>query len=354
MEIVRIKNAPRRGGSQNLFSVLISRLDYNLNNPMYVAVDETGYFKDKTGTEIGLVTLVSITDSEWQSFQTFAQKVIPEGIENTKGKLLTDDQRTKLMKYIGKKQEIKYTSYLYDLSGGSDQWVNFHRAETIKRAEKNITAMGKKLKPTYVSDIRLLLRQLNNLSVSDYSKFVMFTEIIIGWQQYFQFDYVFTHTSRDSWIMNITVDMQNQPQKFIRLIQSMLILTTNERNPNYGIYTPKEWGSDHPFIKRHTVDNDMHRHNAREFYKDFKIGNEKENPILFLPDLIGYVIYTSILRQKQKKWLKLLKRIKPNRSLTITTKHKSGFYHITGFDKSKNPRKVNPAIKSHWNSVASL
>lgn len=317
---------------------------------MFIAIDETGQFRDQTGKNIGIVTLVTITESEWLKFLAFANKTVPQGLNNSKGKTLTAFQRERVLKYIGSKPEIKYTAYLYDLSGGNDQWVEYHKSETIRKAEDKIKVMGNRLKPSYVKDLRLYLNQLGNYSVGDYAKFVMFTELFTEWQRFFQFDYVYTHIKNDSWHMHFIIDTQNQPNKFVKLVQATLKLTTSELNPNYGIYTPKEWIADHPFIEYHSKDGDTQRHDGQKFYEDFVIGNEQDNLQLFLPDIIGHTLLNSILRRKEKRWLMNLKRLKQNRSLTITNKFKNpdGYYHITGFDKSKDPKDVLPMVKEHY------
>jgi len=321
---------------------------------MLVAVDETGYFRDQSGEKIGLVTLVTVTDSEWSKFSSFIKKIIPSGVAGVKGRNLTREQRIKVLKYLGKKTEIRYTTFLYDLSSGADQWVKWHRDETIRKLESSVERMKDKLFPSYKKDIELLRNQLRKLSLGDYAKFVMYTELLIAWQQYFLFDYFYTHIGNDNWKMHHVLDMQNEPQKFLRLVRSFMILTVNEQNPNYRIYTPAEWGKDHPFIIKHSMEGDINKQNGHIFYEDFRIGNEQTDTCLFLPDLVGYIIYTSILKRNQKEWLKSLKRIRQNRSYTITTKHKDGYYHITGFDRAKNPYQVNKIIKEHWKLMKNI
>ncbi len=323
---------------------------------MIVAVDETGSFRDNTGKTVGIVTLVTVTDSEWVKFSTFMSENIPRSITKIKGSTLTIAQRERVLKYLGSKPEIKYTAFLYDLSSGNDQWVEYHKTETIKKAKGTIKAMGNQLKPSYVKDIRLYLNQLGNYSIGDYAKFVMFTELFIEWQKFFQFDYVHTHIKNDSWRMHFIIDTQNQPNKFIRLVQATLVLTTSDLNPNYGINTPQEWIDGHPFIDYHSKIGDIQRHDGRKFYEDFKIGNEQDNPQLFLPDVIGYTILNSILRRKEKRWLMNLKRLRQNRSWAITNKfkHPDGYYHITGFVKSKDPKNVLPMIKEHYRLMKHL
>ena len=315
---------------------------------LIVVADETGSFRDKTGKSFGIVTLVTITDREWIKFSTFMNGIFSGGFVGVKGRNLTKYQRERILKYIGSKPEIKYTAFLYDLNSGADNWVDHHKKETIRRADEKMKAMSRQLKPSYIKDLRLYLNQLNNYSIGDYAKFVMFTELFRGWQQHFQFDYVYTHVKNDSWRMHFIIDTQNQPSKFIRLVQATLKLTTNELNSDYGIFTPQEWGQKHPFITYHSKDGDINKHDANKFHEDFRIGDEKIDEPLVLPDIIGHTIMFSILNRRETMWLKYLKRLKQNRSFTITTKHDKGYYHITGFDRSKDYLDVNPIIKEHW------
>lgn len=55
--------------------------------------------------------------------------IFPNGFTGIKGRSLTKEQRKQILRYIGKKPEIKYTATLYDLSGGSDELVNYHKSE---------------------------------------------------------------------------------------------------------------------------------------------------------------------------------------------------------------------------------
>jgi len=321
---------------------------------MLVLVDETGSFRAMKDKNFGIVTLVTITDSELDNFDSFMLNMFPAGYSNIKGKTLRDAEREKILKYIGKKPEIKYTAFLYDLTSGTDEWVNYHRNETIRRTENKLEEMKDQLFPSYTADMNLFLNQIRKYSIADYAKYVMFTEIFIEWQQFFQFDYVYTHISRDSWDMRHVIDMQNEPNKFKRLVTNTMILTTNEQNPNYRIYTPKEWGEKHPFIVKHSQKDDIRKQNGRVFFKDLKITTEQEEPRLILPDLIGYIIMNSILKRDQKKWLMSLKRITQNRSLTMIHKRKSNYYKITGFNKIKNPYDVHPPLREHDRKMRSL
>lgn len=318
---------------------------------MIVTVDETGSFKEKGDIEYGLVTLVTITDSEWIKFSEFMKNLYPAGWHEIKGTNISLENRIKIIKYIGKKPEIKYTTFLYDLTSGTDEWVNYHRNEEVKRLNKTIEDIkNKKGHQSLISELELLRNQLGNLTVSDYSKFIMIFELFVEWQKYFQFDYFYTSPQNDSWKMKHIIDTQNKPNKFKNLLKNLIMLTTNELNPSYGINSPKEWMVNHPFNKIYGVPNRPEAFNGKLFYKDFKIGTEQKDLQLILPDLIGNTIHKSIKNREKPMWLKLLRRLKPNRSLTITNKvsgNKYQYYLVRGFDRLRERKAVSPAIKEH-------
>jgi len=321
---------------------------------MIIAVDETGDFRRSSDQKFGIVSLVTITDSEWIKFSNFIHKHFPNGFENLKGKTLSNIEREKVLKYIGSKQEIRYSAFVYDLSGGKDESVEYHKSETINRAKEKLKILEKDLNPSYINDTLLYLNQLRSYSIGDYAKFTAFTELFINWQKYFLFDYVFTNIKNDSWNLKIVVDTQNQPNKFLRLVKNTLKLTTNELNPNYRIYTPKEWPPNHPFLNNNSETGNIHRQDGNKFYKNFIIGKEEEYPELFLPDFVGHTIQNSILKRNEKKWLKNLKRVKPNRSLSIKNKNSESYYKIIGFDRDKDSKDILLELKEHYNLMREI
>lgn len=325
---------------------------------MIIAVDETGCFSESGTLKYGLVTLVTVTDKEWVKFSGFMDNLYPKGWSKIKGTNITFENRQKILKYIGKKQEIKYTCFLYDLTPGTDEWVKWHKNEQVKRIEKSITSVKKQSgHPNLIRELELIRNQIRNLSVSDYSKFIMIFELFVQWQRFFQFDYVYTYHKNDSWRMRHIIDTQNKPDKFKWLVKNMLSLTTSERNPNYGIYSPKEWLNGHPFNEIYGMKEDINKINAKLFYENFKIGNELQDLELLLPDLIGNTIHKSIQNRKIKQWLKLVKRLTSNRSLTITNKvtgNNHQYYLIRGFDKLRPKKAVNPILREHCLLLAKL
>lgn len=318
---------------------------------MIIAVDETGSFRAGKDLSYGLTVLVTVTDSTWSDFVKYANSLFPDGWEDIKGNTIGEKEREQLIKFISKRDEFKYVAHLYDLGFGEDLVVKEH--QNIQKAK----FLGHKVKPSMQRELQLLHNQLGNLSVSDYSKFILIFELFVEWQRFFQFDYVYTHPSRDSWILWHIVDTQNKPEKFKDLVKKMLILTTSNLNPSYGIYSPAEWKKNHPFNERHCVDGDVAKQSGRVFFENFEIGNEQSDPCLILPDLIGHTIHKSIANPKGKRWLKLLRRLKNNRSLTMTNK-KTGkpeqYYLVRGFDKNRGSENVAEEIKEHYRLMRDL
>ncbi|MBI2310279.1 hypothetical protein HYU90_00415 [Candidatus Collierbacteria bacterium] len=318
---------------------------------MVIAVDETGSFRAGKGLNYGLTVLVTVTDSTWGDFVKYADGLFPSGWKNVKGKTVGEKEREELIKFIGKRDEFKYVAHLYDLGFGEDSVVKEHQA--IQKAK----FLGQKARPSMQKELQMLHNQLGNLSVSDYSKFILIFELFVEWQRFFQFDYVYTHPSRDSWVLWHTVDTQNKPDKFKDLIKKMLILTTSNLNPNYGIFSPAEWKREHPFNERHCLDGDVTKQSGRIFFENFKIGNEQNDPCLILPDLIGHTIHKSISNRNEKRWLRLLKRLRNNRSLTMTNKRTGKpeqYYLVRGFDKNRDSGGVAEEIKEHYRSMRDL
>lgn len=325
---------------------------------MIVTVDETGSFRSEGSLEYGIATLVTISDSEWENFSSYLNKLYPNGWKEIKGTNIRIEKRKEILKYIGRRQELKYTSHLFDLTSGSDNWIQSHQKEQVKRIEKAINRIKiQKGHPNLIKELTLIRNQVRNLAISDYSKFILIFELFADWQKYFQFDYVFMHPGRDSWKLKHTIDMQNKPDKFKGLIKSMLSLTTNMLNPNYQIFTPKEWSEQHPFNAKYGIKGEKYLINAKKFYSNFKIGTEQNDPWLILPDLIGNTIHQSIKFRKEKSILKMLKRLKPNRSFAIInaqTGNKNQYYLIRGFDKSKDRKDVNLILREHYFAMKNL
>jgi len=100
---------------------------------MYIAIDETGSFKEGRDLEYGIITLVSISDSAWKMIQLYLDDIFPNGWQDVKGKNISISKRKLLLNFIGELKEIKYTSILYDLSLGTDEWVDYHKnGQTVK------------------------------------------------------------------------------------------------------------------------------------------------------------------------------------------------------------------------------
>ncbi len=320
---------------------------------MFIVLDETGDFKDPKSKRFGLVTLVTITDSELRKFDSFMLSIFPKGYGEIKGRMLSESEREKVLKYISSKPEIKYTSLVYDISFGGDDSVKIHAEKSLTKLEAAIGGL-KNLSPKGKQQFELLRNQLRKYKIGDYAKFVIYTEVFIAWQQYFHFDYIYTHLKRDSWELHFILDSQNEPSKFQDLLKKMLGLTTNELNPNYSIYTPNEWDKSHPLVQRYSEKGDVNRINGKDFYQDLIVGDEKTYPSLFLPDVIGYTIYNSILNCHNVRGLKFLKRLRPNRSMTLTHGGKNGYYTVGGFGGVILAPDMNEILREHYTLMSKI
>jgi len=319
---------------------------------MIVGVDETGSFKISQTEQLGLVTLVTVTDSEWKNFQEFINKNFPTAFEKTKGSNISFSDRIKIIKYIGRHPEIKFTTIVYDLNYGQDTIVESHKINQIIKIQDWIINNLTTANPLLIKDLELLRNQIGNLSSTDYSKFFFITELFIEWQQFFLFDYVYTHIARDSWVMEHVVDMQVKPDKFKRMVNATMHLTTNNYNPNFSIKTPQEWNNVHPYLVKHSVNGNRELQDGNKFFEKFKIGTEQIDHILFIPDLIGNTIFNSILQCDDVQWLKILAHLQQNRSITMTKNgKKNNYYLIRGFSGASSPIITSLIFQKHFEKM---
>lgn len=321
---------------------------------MYITIDETGSFREGKDLEYGLVTLVSITDKELEKLKKYVDSIFPEGWSTLKGKTIDDIRREKLLKYIGTKHEIKYTSILFDLTFAKDDWVNHQRDGQVQKVTVAIEDLEKNGgHPNLIKEMKLLRSRLSKLSNADFSKFILIYELYREWLQYYQFDWLYVHPKNDNWDLNHIIDNQSRAGNFKTLLEQMLILTTNHLNKDFKTFSPEELkGVDHPFEKKHsTVFNGKSAIDGHKIFQNLKISNEQDDPVLLLPDLIGHTIHKSIKHRQEQKWLKMLKRIKSNRSITLNNRFREGkdnYYLVRGFDRSKTKYDMNPIINEHY------
>jgi hypothetical protein len=315
---------------------------------MKVLTDETGAFESIEAGDFGVVTLVTISDNEVPRLEEFLNSLFPDGFENVKGKNISDEDREKVLKYIGKKQEIKYTAVILDSSLVSKESVKRHQAMQSAKFDEWLEKFGDVAQPTLKRDIEVLRNQMRNLSRSDYLKFMIVNSVYRYWVEFFQFDYVFMDVKNDSWVFEHIIDTQNAPGRFKNLFYGFLMGTTNN-TLDFKIACPEEWPADHPMNRDYSEKGRGFR--ADKLFKNRAISSEQEEPLLLLPDLIGNTIFRSI-HQQTPYWLKLLKRIKPNRSMSMTLKNKHGYYVINGFGDVNDA--TDKKIKSHYKKMIAL
>lgn len=321
---------------------------------MYIATDETGSFREGKDLEYGIVTLVTITDKEWGKLKGLLDQLYPEGWSHIKGTNIEDEKREKIIKFIGKKHEIKYTSILYDLTFGTDEWVDYHKAGQVGKIKEAVESLkAQNGHKSLIEEIELMARRLNGMSNADYSKFILIYDIYREWLQFYQFDFLYIHKNNDTWDLNHIIDKQSRAGNFKTVLDEMLVLTTNNLNPEFRTYSPEELkDKDHPFELKHaTLFEGRSAIDGRKVFKNVKISNEQDDPVLFLPDLIGNTIHRSIKFRGEKKWLKMLKQIKSNRSIIMNNKFRQGknnYYLVRGFNPTLDRYQVNPIITEHW------
>lgn len=324
---------------------------------MYIAIDETGSFREGRDLEYGIVTLVTITDKEWQKLKAYIDSIFPEGWNAIKGNTIDDIRREKILKYIGTKNEIKYSSILFDLTFANDEWVENQRSGQVEKVTIAIEDLEQNGgHPNLIKEMKLLRSRLSRLSNADFSKFILIYELYREWLRFYQFDWIYIHPGNDSWDLHHIIDNQSKAGNFKTLLDQMLMLTTNHLNKDFKAYSPKELKDDHPFERKHaTVFNEKSAIDGHKIFKNLKVSNEQDDPVLLLPDLIGHTIHKSIRHRYEPKWIKMLKRVKSNRSLTMNNKFREGkdnYYLVRGFDRSKTKYDINTIINDHYSLMS--
>ena len=308
---------------------------------MIVALDETGDFIDAAGEKYGMVTLVSWTDKEFDSFKKEMSKLLGSEWHINKGQTISLDDRTKVIRYVGRRPEIRYTTLLYNIEPDNSFSIRKQQNEAVFKIRHRLA--GQLDAPAdIVEKIDLLSNQLEGLSVTDYVKFHLIIVLYHQWIAAFALDYSHTHLSRDGWRIKYTIDTQTKSARFLQMVQLFLKLNMHQANFTYSMVLPIEWGLDHPFLKNHVVKDLEDR--IKLSFDDMVIGREQDHPELFLPDLIGNTIFRSINRQDDTRWLRLLKKLKPNRSHAITVDKEATENYYYDIHKLGSKDEVSDAI----------
>lgn len=321
---------------------------------MYVFTDESGHFVESNKSQLGIIVVVSVTDKTLTKFKEYAQDLLGDSLTTIKASTLHFQTREKLLKFIGKNEEIRYSAFVYDYAATTDKAISKHKANQLKKLEEAIEKLRPIAKyPSLVKELDLLRNQVNKLSLTDYMKTILVVEAYRQWTKTFTFDYVYTDLTRDSWSVYHIFDMQNKPVRFVKMVYSLLYLTTNTvAGAKYKVYLPKEWSEKHPFLQKHDSKEGV---DLKKFYSHRRCGNDEVDLGLKLPDLISNTLLRSVQRNDKKRWLKILKRIQPNISIT----HRRGragrrdYYTVVTFpdEGSSGPSKL---VREHWNLMRNI
>ncbi|MDO8618623.1 MAG: hypothetical protein Q7R49_01615 [Candidatus Daviesbacteria bacterium] len=313
---------------------------------MNVFTDESGHFVESPNSEWGILVVCTITDKALGEFSTYYMNLLGENWPKAKASQLDFNTRRTLLKYIGRHPEIQYSAFIYDYKSTSGDSISSHKLGQVKKLEEAIERTRPIAKhQSLITSLELLRNQLRKLSSSDYLKVIMTFTYYKEWIQTFPFDYVYTNTSRDSWEMKHVFDMQNAPEKFVKLIYSLLYLTTNSlAGANFPLYFPTEWPKDHPYFQNyHTSEGtDM-----RKLLSNRRCGDDTKDIGLKLPDLISNTLLRSIQRQNEIQWIKILGYIKSSRSFLHKKGGRTGYYKTIAFPGGSD---IHPSskIKRHW------
>jgi hypothetical protein len=318
---------------------------------MHIFTDESGQFNESLNSEWAIMVICSITDKELQQFSEYYTGLFGNQWSTVKASQLELATRKKLIKYISKHDEIRYTAIVYDFKSTSENAISQHKAGQLMKIEEAIEKTRPIAKyPSLITDLELLRNQIRNLSSCDYLKVIMTYEAYRDWMQTFPFDYFYTNWSRDSWILDHVFDMQSTPGKYIRIFYNMLYLTTNSlAGANFPLYLPQEWPMDHPLFKKYHTEEGT---DMRKMLENRRCGDDKQDIGLKLPDLISNTLLRSIQRQNEIAWLKILNPLKGNRSYVHKKDNKPDFYKIIAFrgglDNVEPSSKISTHAKLMW------
>jgi hypothetical protein len=321
---------------------------------MHIFTDESGHFVESENSEWGIIVMVSISDSALKDFEDFIIKLMPDDYHSFKASNLDFKIREKILKYIGSRHEIKYSAFVYDYKSTSMDAATKHRSGQIQKIEKTIdSAVNNKANPSMISEVKLIRNQLNKMSISDYIKTILVTESYKEWSRTFLFDFLYIDKLRDSWKLHHILDMQNKPERFVKVVYSLLYLTTNNLAGNkFRVHVPSELANDHPLITNYETSEGI---NMKEVMMSRRCGDDKKDIGLKLPDIISNTLFKSICNRNEIKWLRALKRVKSNVSIT----HKRGrnqrvaYYTILSLmaDLSTGP---SDSIREHWDAMKAV
>lgn len=320
---------------------------------MHIFVDESGQFVESPNSEWAILVVSTITDKMLVQFDQFYKSLFGNKWPEIKASQLDFPTRKKLLRFIGKYDEIRYAAFVYDYKSTSENAISLHKAGQIKKLEEAI----EKTRPiakhkSLIGDLELLRNQLRKMSASDYLKAIMIIECYRDWIQIFPFDYFYTNIKRDSWLLEHVFDMQSTPSKFVRIIYALLYLTTNSlAGVNFPLYLPEKWPKNHPFFLNYDTPEGT---DMKKLLINRRCGDDKQDIGLKIPDLISNTLLRSIQRQDDTRWLKILKKIKSNRSYVHKKGGKPDYYKIITFRGELSDLKPSNKIKVHSKKMWAL
>lgn len=313
---------------------------------MHVFTDESGQFVESPNSEWAILVVSTITDKTLDQFENFYKNLFGDKWSETKASQLDFPTREKLLRFIGSHSEIRYAAFVFDYKSTSEKAISQHKIGQIKKLEEAIEKTRPVAKhQSLIDDLELLRNQMRKMSASDYLKAIMTIECYRDWIQIFPFDYFYTNIKRDSWFLEHVFDMQSTPGKFVRIIYALLYLTTNSlAGANFPLYLPEEWPKTHPFFLNYDTPEGT---DMKKLLVNRRCGDDKQDIGLKIPDLIANTIFRSIERQGEIRWLKILKRIKSNRSYVHRKGGKPDYYKVITFRGDLTAHKPSDKIREH-------
>jgi len=321
---------------------------------MYIFTDESGHFFESTNSHWGIIVIVSITDKMLEQFEFYYQNLLGDSWRESKASKLDYPTREKLLKYIGRHDEIRYSAFVYDYAATTNDAISRHRTGQIKKLEDAI----EKTKPvakhkSLIDSMELFRNRFSKLSLTDYMKVVLITEGYRKWIQTFTCDYCYTHLSRDGWHVKHIFDTQPKPHNFVEIVYELLYLTTNSLAGDFPMYFPEELPRDHPILKNY---DNSEGFDLKKFFSDRTCSSDQESVGLKIPDLISNTLFRSIERQQNTRWIKILRHIYNNRSFVhrIGRGGNPAYYSIVAFPDESHSNHPSENIRTHWEAMESI
>ena len=317
---------------------------------MIVAIDESGRLESEKGNDVCLTTLVCVTDKGLEEFRRFFIDEFGNGWPNLKGSGLKPDRLEEVLQQIGRQStDIRYYSLVNDTANSSVAAVKEHQKQEVAEIEVGLKTV--KLDETK-REIEAYARWVDRLKRSDYIRYSLVSYTLFAWPFRFGEDYKGCPVNRDSWEVQIIIDqLPGYPKEILELLKMNIKYGAYLKSGRGKVMIPKGWW--HPFLRQYLTS----RLNRLKLYENMRLGDDKKDLCLKLPDIIGNAIYKSISRSGEDKYFRLPTLIKDNRSENIGAGQaymKGGYYEISATSVDARSTTPSERLLEHHRKLTSV